>query len=50
MAAVKRLPVLPYSEYTGEYDQEITQSQTTDNTMAPQGRAKQPSDLSLQAT
>ena len=26
-----------------EYDQEITQSQTADNPIAPQGRASQPS-------
>ena len=31
------------SKIVSEYDQEIPQSQTADNTMAPQGRATQPS-------
>ena len=32
-----------FSKIVGEYDQEIPQSQTTDNPNAPQGRAAQPS-------
>ena len=31
------------SKIVSEYDQEIPQSQTADNPMAPQGRAAQPS-------
>ena len=31
------------SEIVSEYDQEIAQSQTADNPVAPQGRAAQPS-------
>ena len=31
------------SEIVSEYDQEIPQSQTADNPVAPQGRAAQPS-------
>ena len=31
------------SKIVSEYDQEITQSQTADNPMAPRGRAAQPS-------
>ena len=31
------------SKIVSEYDQEITQSQTADNLMAPRGRATQPS-------
>ena len=31
------------SKIVSEYDQEIPQSQTADNPMAPQGRASQPS-------
>ena len=32
-----------FQEIVNEYDQEIPQSQTTDNPMAPRGRAAQPS-------
>ena len=32
-----------YKKKVSEYDQEIPQSQTADNPMAPQGRAAQPS-------
>ena len=32
-----------WSKIVSEYDQEIPQSQTADNPMAPQGRATQPS-------
>ena len=35
--------VIERSFDNSEYDQEIPQSQTTDNPMAPQGRAAQPS-------
>ena len=34
---------LNVSKIVSEYDQEIPQSQTADNPMAPQGRAAQPS-------
>ena len=33
----------PYPSIVSEYDQEIPQSQTTDNPIAPRGRAAQPS-------
>ena len=32
-----------YPKLVSEYDQEITQSQTVDNPMAPRGRAAKPS-------
>ena len=32
-----------YAKIVSEYDQEIPQSQTADNTVAPRGRAAQPS-------
>ena len=32
-----------YKKIVSEYDQEIPQSQTADNPMAPRGRANQPS-------
>ena len=32
-----------YPKIVSEYDQEIPQSQTEDNTVAPRGRAAQPS-------
>ena len=35
--------LLKSSKIVSEYDQEIPQSQTTDNPMAPRGRATQPS-------
>ena len=34
---------LKYSKIVREYDQEIPQSQTADNPVAPRGRAAQPS-------
>ena len=34
---------LIYAKIVSEYDQEIPQSQTADNPVAPQGRAAQPS-------
>ena len=37
----RSLEILP--KIVSEYDQEIPQSQTTDNPMAPRGRAAQPS-------
>ena len=38
----------PISKIVSEYDQEIPQSQTADNPVAPRGRAAQPSqDTSL---
>ena len=33
---------VPWPKIVSEYDQEITQSQTADNPMAPRGRAAQP--------
>ena len=39
MSAVRQSP----SEIVSEYDQEIPQSQTADNPVAPRGRAAQPS-------
>ena len=36
-------PYMYLSKIVSEYDQEIPQSQTADNPMAPQGRATQPS-------
>ena len=38
-----RKPFNPQLKIVSEYDQEIPQSQTADNPMAPQGRAAQPS-------
>ena len=35
-------PTLPESRNSSEYDQEIPQSQTADNPVAPRGRAPQP--------
>ena len=42
---LQELEVYPYitSKIVGEYDQEIPQSQTADNPVAPRGRAAQPS-------
>ena len=37
----RSLEILP--KIVSEYDQEITQSQTADNPVAPRGRAAQPS-------
>ena len=37
------LEVCKRSEIVSEYDQEILQSQTADNSVAPRGRAAQPS-------
>ena len=36
-------PSIKYKEIVSEYDQEIPQSQTADNPVAPRGRAAQPS-------
>ena len=46
MSQCMRFPTMWYvrpAKIVNEYDQEIPQSQTTDNPMAPRGRAAQPS-------
>ena len=40
---LKAIQVIVLSKIVSEYDQEIPQSQTADNPMAPRGRAAQPS-------
>ena len=42
-AIFKKIIVIIISKISSEYDQEIPQSQTADNPVAPQGRAAQPS-------
>ena len=40
---VQGLPIYLFINIVSEYDQEIPQSQTADNPVAPRGRASQPS-------
>ena len=45
MRKSEKVPILGifFSKIVSEYDQEIPQSQTADNPVAPRGRAAQPS-------